>query len=147
MDRNIKQREELKKLVEEAKIKSVNSSNTHDLVRGSLFMPYTIEVSKINYFLRIQQIQMLVNSPYLIPILMSFNKSKLNLLEVRISLMSPDIIRVTEILPRNTRSKYSIDTYQLKGYNIITYNFLKQGICIYANPNLNMILKHGFGVK
>ena len=65
-------------------------------------------------------------------------KSKLNLLEVRISLMSPDIICITEILPKNTKSKYSIDTYQLKGYNIITYNFQKRGICIYAKPNLNI---------
>ena len=50
--------------------------------------------------------------------------------------MSPDIICITEILPKNT--KYSIDTYQLKGYNIITYNFQKRGICIYAKPNLNI---------
>ena len=66
-------------------------------------------------------------------------KSKLNLLEVRISLMSLDIICITEILPKNTKSKYSIDTYQqLKGYNIITYNFQKRGICIYPKPNLNI---------
>ena len=52
--------------------------------------------------------------------------------------MSPDIICITEILPKNTKSKYSIDTYQLKGYNIITYNFQKRGICIYAKPNLNI---------
>ena len=65
-------------------------------------------------------------------------KSKLNPLEVRISLMSPHIICTTEILPKNTQSKYSIDTYQLKGYNIITYNFQKRGLCIYARPNLNI---------
>ena len=52
--------------------------------------------------------------------------------------MSPDIICITEILLKNTKLKYSIDTYQLKCYNIITYNFQKQGICIYAKLNLNM---------
>ena len=52
--------------------------------------------------------------------------------------MSPDIICISEILPKNTKLKYSIDTYQLKGYNIITYNFLKRGICIYAKPSLNI---------
>ena len=40
---------------------------------------------------------------------------------------------ITKNGPKNTKSKYSIDTYQLKGYNIITYYFLKRGICIYAN--------------
>ena len=48
IDRNIKQRDEVKKLVEEAKLKSVNSSNKHYLVRGSLFKHYIIEVPKNN---------------------------------------------------------------------------------------------------
>ena len=48
IDRNIKQRDEVKKLVEEAKLKSVNSSNKHYLVRGSPFKPYIIEVPKKN---------------------------------------------------------------------------------------------------
>ena len=48
IDRNIKQRDEVKKLFEEAKFKSVNSSNKHYLVRGSPFKPYIIEVPKKN---------------------------------------------------------------------------------------------------
>ena len=52
IDRNIKQREEVKKLVEEAKLKSVNSSNKHYLVRGSPFKPYIIEMPKKIGFLR-----------------------------------------------------------------------------------------------
>ena len=48
IDRNIKQRDEVNKLVEEAKLKSVNSSNKHYLVRGSPFKPYIIEVPKKN---------------------------------------------------------------------------------------------------
>ena len=55
--------------------------------------------------------------------------------------MFPDNICITEILPKDTKSMYSIDTYQLKGYNMITYNCQKWGIiflCIYAKPNLNI---------
>ena len=52
--------------------------------------------------------------------------------------MSPNIICITEILTKNTKSKYSIDNYQPKGYNIITYKFKKRGICIYAKRNLNI---------
>ena len=48
IDRNIKQGDEVNKLVEEAKLKSVNSSNKHYLVRGSPFKPYIIEVPKKN---------------------------------------------------------------------------------------------------
>ena len=36
--------------------------------------------------------------------------SKLNLLELRISLMSPDISCITGILPKNTKSKYLFET-------------------------------------
>ena len=46
------QREEVKKLVEDAKHKSVNSSNKHYLVRGSPFKPYIIEVPKRNSLLK-----------------------------------------------------------------------------------------------
>ena len=101
--------------------KSVNSSNKHYLVVSKKNLlpkdPTKLNVGKLTIF---------------------YTKSKLNILEVRISLMSADIIYITEILPMNRKSKYSIDTYQLKSYNIITYNFQKRGICIYAKPNLNI---------
>ena len=55
IDRNIKQRKEVKKLVEEAKLKFMNLSKKHYLLRGSSFKPYIIEVSKRSDFLRISR--------------------------------------------------------------------------------------------
>ena len=46
MDRNKKQREEIKKLVQEAKEKSEASEDTFYLVRGSPFKPLIVEIEK-----------------------------------------------------------------------------------------------------
>ena len=34
--------------------------------------------------------------------------------------------------------KLSIESYQLKGYNLVTYNLSKRGLCIFAKPNLTL---------
>lgn len=46
IDRNFKQREEIRKLVNEAKEKSEASSDKHYLVRGGPFKPFIVEVEK-----------------------------------------------------------------------------------------------------
>lgn len=65
-------------------------------------------------------------------------KSKINLLDVQIKIMQPDIICIVELLPKNVRTKPTIDAYQIRNYNIVTYDLSRRGIAVYARPNLSV---------
>ena len=62
----------------------------------------------------------------------------MNLLSISNTQTIPDIIYIVELLPKNYIIKLSIESYQLKGYNLVTYNLSKRGLCIFVKPNLTL---------
>ena len=60
------------------------------------------------------------------------------MLDVCISTNSPDIICITEVLPKNSLIEATAETYQIRGYNLVAYNFKKRGICIYSKPHISI---------
>ena len=48
----------------------------------------------------------------------TLTKSKMNLLNIRITQTFPDIICIVELLPKNYSIEPSIESHQLKGYNL-----------------------------
>ena len=68
-------------------------------------------------------------------------KSKLNELEVKLGQMKPDIICLTEVLPKNKLLNYNQDMYGLNGYRLIESVLVKRGICLYAKINIKHKVK------
>ena len=66
-------------------------------------------------------------------------KTKLNELEVYSQLYSPDIICLTEVLPKNSIIVYCADMYFLKGYVLVSSSLSLRGICIFAKPELKVV--------
>ena len=59
---------------------------------------------------------------YYIVTLMFFTKSKINLLDVRISGKSPDIICLMAVLPKYCYILPKAESYQIKDYNRLYYD-------------------------
>ena len=68
-------------------------------------------------------------------------KTKVNELEVYSQLYSPDIICLTEVLPKNSIIVYCDDMYFLRGYVLVSSSLsLKaRGICIFAKSELKVV--------
>ena len=66
-------------------------------------------------------------------------KTKMNELEVYIDVYSPDIICLTEVLPKNTTFDYSESMYYLKGYDLVVSTLIGRGIFIFCKANLQVL--------
>ena len=72
-----------------------------------------------------------------------FTKSKLNLLDVRTSDKSQDIICLTEVLPKHCYIIPNAESCQIKDYNMIIHNF--NNICICSKPPIFItVLDHTY---
>ena len=65
-----------------------------------------------------------------------FTKSKINDLEVINKSTKPDIICLTEVLPKRSLLTYTAEMYNLDGYLMVTSCLKARGICLYCNPRL-----------
>ena len=65
-----------------------------------------------------------------------FTKSKINDLEVMNKLTKPNIICLTEVLPKNSILTYTEEMYTLHGYTLVKSHLKGRGICLYCNPSL-----------
>ncbi len=63
-------------------------------------------------------------------------KSKLNELELLMLKLKPDIVCLTEVLPKNKILHYSEGMYSIVGYTMVTSNLDGRGICVYCKPDM-----------
>ena len=125
IDRNQNQREEMKIMLLDAKVKSDASEDKFYLVRGSPFKPQIVEVPKKKWLPTIDKGNKRVGKYDILYCNIDvLTKTKLNLLDVCISTNSPDIICITEVLPKNSLVEATAETYQIWGYNLVAYLYL-----------------------
>ncbi len=67
-------------------------------------------------------------------------KAKVNDLQVYTNLFSPDIICLTEVLPKTKDFIYDENMYFLSGYVLVTSVLAARGICMFCKPELQVII-------
>jgi len=63
----------------------------------------------------------------------------LNELQVYVTLYAPDVICLTEVLPKHSLFEYCTDMYYLDGYKLILSELKGRGICIFSKPGIRIV--------